>query len=226
MEKKVCDTLQVYNITPDYGGTLFSPDGIFRIDFPPQSIYKPVWGTIRMESVPEKTFGLGRRYWVEPLDLSPGNAVKLVFDPGVTYGREAKTGIYGSRRYGGLSYIDSRWENGQLTAWTRDLTKFSVFVDTIPPSLWGISPAPNAVLNRKIPMITMRFSDGLSGVRDEENYGIRLDGAKLVMEFSPRRGRAFHQIESPLAPGKHVLEAWVRDHAGNLTEDRREFFIR
>jgi len=226
MDRKVCDTLQVYSITPDYGGTMFSPDGIFRIVFPPQSIFRPVWGTIRMESVPEKTFGLGRRYWVEPADLSPGNAVKLVFDPGGTYGREAKTGVYGSRRYGGLSHLDSRWENGQLTAWTRDLTKFSVFVDTVPPSLWGISPAPNAVLNRKTPMIMMRFSDGLSGVRDEENYGARLDGASLVMEYNPRRGKAFHKIESPLAPGTHVLEAWVRDHAGNLTENRREFFIR
>jgi hypothetical protein len=226
MEKKVCDTLQVYSITPDYGGTMFSPDGIFRVDFPPQSVYKPVWGTIRMEPVPEKTFGLGRRYWVEPADLSPGNPVNLVFDPGGACGREAKTGIYASKRYGGWSYLDSHWENGQLTAWTRDLMKFSAFADTVAPSLWGISPAPGAVLNGKTPVISMRFSDGLSGVTDEDNYGIRLDGAKLVMEYNPRWGKAFHRMESPLAPGKHAIEAWVRDHAGNLTEDRREFFIR
>ena len=226
METTVRDTVQVVNITPDYGGTLFSPDGIFRIDFPPQSVAKPVWGFIRMESAPDPAFGLGRQYSVEPPDLSPGTGVRLVFDSGGAYGREEKTGIYAAKNGGKFRYLASRWENGLLTAWTSELTKFTVLVDTVPPSVYGISPPNNARLNVKTPMISIRFSDRLSGVEDEDNYEVRLDGSKIVMEYNPKRLTAFHRVETPLAPGKHVLDVEVKDRAGNVTADRREFFIR
>ena len=226
MERAVRDTLQVVNITPDYGGTLFSPDGIFRIDFPPQSVAKPVWGLIRMESLPDQAFGLGRQYSVEPADLSPKKSVKLVFDVGGAYGREGKTGIYSAKRAGRYNFLDSRRENGLLTAWTSDLAKFTVFADTVPPSVYGISPAANARLNGKTPLISLRFSDRLSGVRDEENYEVRLDGSKIVMEYNPKRVMAFHRVETPLSQGRHVLDVRVRDLAGNVTMESREFFIR
>jgi len=225
MAGDVRDTVQVFNVTPDYGGTLFSPDGIFRIDFPPQSVAKPVWGIVRMEPLSDRTFGLGRQYSVEPADLPLKKNAKLVIDAAGAYGMEGKTGIYSAKKNGRFAYLDSRRENGLLTAWTSDLTRFTVFVDTVPPSVYGISPAVNARLKGKRPVISVRFSDGLSGVRDEENYQVRLDGSRLVMEYNPRRATAFHRMETPLSQGRHVLDVRICDLAGNTVTDRREFFI-
>jgi hypothetical protein len=225
MEKTVFDTLQVCQITPEYGGTLVSPDGLCRIIFPPGSVYKPVWGTVRMEPSTAKAFGLGIQYRVEPEDIPLRDKVRVVFDVGGVYGEERNTGVYGMRRYGGFSYLENPRENGWLSAWASALTRFTVLVDTDPPSLFGVSPASKARLCGRKPLIRIRFADRLSGIGDEDNYEVLLDGSRLVMEYNPKKGSAFHQIDEPLAPGRHVLDVRVQDRAGNAATERREFHI-
>jgi hypothetical protein len=224
-ESLATDTVQVYSVTPEYGGVMISPDGLCRIEFPPGSVPRPFWGKIRTEPVSKGPFGIGGLYAIEPPDLVLIDKVRVRFDVAAASGRENKTGVYSRRKNGGWNFLGNDREEGWLSVWTQSPAPFTVLVDTVPPSLAGVSFGPKAGLRRRTPDITVRFSDRLSGIRDESRYEIRLDGRKLLFEYDPERARAFHRVESPLTAGRHSLDIRLEDRSGNVAEHRREFTL-
>ncbi len=224
-ERADSDTVQVFSVTPEYGGVMVSPDGLCRVEFPPGSVPRPFKGLIRTEPVPNGPFGIGGLYVIEPRDLVLRDRIRVRFDVAAASGRENKTGVYSRRTNGGWNFLGNDREEGWLSVWTRSPAAFTVLVDTIAPSLAGVSFGRKADLRKRTPDIKVRFSDRLSGIRDETRYEIRLDGRKLLVEYDPERARASHRVEDPLAAGKHVLDIRIEDRSGNVAEHRREFTL-
>jgi hypothetical protein len=225
-ERMRSDTVQVFCVTPEYGGVMVSPDGLCRIEFPPRSVPRAFWGMIRTEPASDKApFGIGGSYTVEPAELVLRDRVRVRFDVAGAAGRENRTGVYARRRNGGWNFLGNDREEGWLSVWTSSLEPFTVLVDTVAPSLWGVSFGRKADLRRRTPDITVRFSDRLSGIRDEGEYEIRLDGERLLVEYDPERARASHRVEAPLAAGRHSLDIRLEDRSGNVSTFRREFML-
>ena len=124
-----------------------------------------------------------------------------------------------------LFFIGNDWENGSITAWTGNLNTFTVLKDTVPPEIHYIRPAPDVHIKDSTPKIAVGFDDVLSGISREENYVIRLDNIRLIVEYDPINDMGFHRVEEPLQPGRHVLDIMIKDRAGNTAKRRTVFYI-
>lgn len=220
------DTVMVYYISPEYGGTMISSDGICRIVFPPRSVYRPVWGTLRCRPCEIKAPGLGKEYWIDPPDIPLKDTITVSFDVGSYTGEDSKISIYGIQN--GTQwprFLESRWENHVLQTQTTRLFRFTVLMDTMPPRVWGIQPLRNAKFTKPPSCIQVRFADALSGIREESQYEIRLDEIPLLVDYNPERRLAICSLSEPLGPGKHALKICVKDRVGNQTQIEQPFFI-
>jgi len=219
------DTLMVYFISPEYGGSMVSSDGICRIVFPPGSVYRPVWGTLRSRACNLRSPGLGKEYWIDPPDIPLKEPITVCFDVGSYTGENPKVSIYGIQGTQWPRFMESRWENHVLQAQTNRLFRFTVLMDTMPPRVWGIHPLRNAKLGNPPSQIRVRFADSLSGIREESQYEIRLDEIPLLVDYNPERSMAIGSVSESISSGKHVLKICVKDRVGNQTQIEQPFFI-
>lgn len=219
------DTVMVYYISPEYGGSMVSSDGICRVSFPPGSVYRPVWGTLRSRSCTLRAPGLGKEYWIDPPDIPLKETLTISFDVGAYTGENSKVSIYGIQGTQYPRLLESQWKNHVLQAQTTRLFRFTVLMDTMPPRVWGIQPLRNATLMKPPSRIQVRFADALSGIREESQYEIRLDEIPLLVDYNPERNLAICSVSEPLFPGKHVIKINVKDRVGNQTQIEQVFFI-
>lgn len=224
-ESTFCDTVMVFYISPEYGGSMVSSDGICRILFPPGAVYRPVWGTLRSRPCPLRAPGLGREYWIDPPDILLKDTITVAFDVGSYTGENPRVSIYGIQGTQWPRFMESQWKNHILQTQTTRLFRFTVLMDTIPPRVWGIQPSMNAKLVKVPSPIQVHFTDRLSGIREESQYEIRLDEIPLLVDYNPERSLAICSVTESLSPGKHTIKINVKDRVGNQTQIEQPFFI-
>ncbi len=74
--------------------------------------------------------------------------------------------------------------------------------------------------------ISFVLKDTLSGIKDDRNITIKLDGKWLIPEYDPVTGICETTPNEPLANGSHHLGIIVTDQAGNTTEQYLNFTMR
>lgn len=108
--------------------------------------------------------------------------------------------------------VGGKYENGWVSTQTRNFGKYTIKVDTIPPTIQAVnvSPAKNLANQSKI---SFRISDNLSGIA---SYNAYIDGQWVLMQYDPKNRLLWHDIEPQLSKGKHQFKLEVRDGKDNL----------
>ncbi len=121
---------------------------------------------------------------------------------------------------------DNQFEDNVLTAKSTGGGIFAAVFDHAPPLLKYLSVADGRTYGDRTPAINFVIEDTLSGIGDDQDIIIELDGQWLIPEFDPETGQCRSKPLEPLSPGKHHLGIRVTDRAGNLTEQYLNFFVK
>jgi len=150
--------------------------------------------------------------------------VSITADSLPAWGRWSLYRINGRDR---LSFLSSRVDtlHGILSARTTALGKFVIASDTTQPWIHIITPQPNAVY-AKTPAIRIEIKDQVSGIGDEENISLMMDGDFVLPEWDPEEDNLSGLLREDAGPGVHNFEVRVRDRAGNSASQSVTFEIR
>ena len=101
------------------------------------------------------------------------------------------------------------WEGDQIVLKTRELVKYTIAVDTIPPVIKHLKSKSGKLL--------FNIDDKISGVG---SYDAMLDGKWVLMNYDPKYGRLWSDDQLDIK-GRFVLS--VEDNSGNKTIWKRDF---
>ncbi len=120
------------------------------------------------------------------------------------------------------SPVNSWWSDGFMHGQTNVFGRFTVMLDTIPPTIepLNISPGRNMVGRQ---MISFRVKDDLSGIRSYNGF---IDGEWVLFEFDPKNDHLFYVFdEERIGRGlKRELELRVADQKDNSSVYNVEFY--
>jgi hypothetical protein len=125
-----------------------------------------------------------------------------------------------------FSYLPTQIDSNtfSLTAKTASLGKFIVAADTVPPELIIESPKSGKIYKSN-PKIKIFLNDGISGIEDEEQISLSMDGEYVLPEWDPEEDMVIGILASDLSKGNHIFSASIRDRSGNITRQAVYFKI-
>lgn len=112
-----------------------------------------------------------------------------------------------------ISAERTSYKNGVFSAKTRNLGRFTLMKDTIPPSLKPINFKANGVVNTSI--LKVEIKDNLSGVA---SYSASLNGEWILFEYEPKTRTLtfdFSDIDTKKTTD-YKLEMTAKDGVGNI----------
>ena len=108
-------------------------------------------------------------------------------------------------------YCGGAYKYGRITANVKELTTYTVCVDTIAPK---ITPIGENTWKKK-GVVTFRIADGETGIR---SYRGKIDGKWVLFQYSSKNARLWCDLKAEgIAPGKHEIEIEVEDMRRNKT---------
>jgi len=135
-------------------------------------------------------------------------------------------GIVKVEKSGKLSWQGGQWKDGWITTQSKELGKYTVVADRVPPALALLYPlpaGPNAATLGKGKAIRLQISDNLSGIH---HYGAAVDGHWILMEYEPKQNLfTINPAEEGIAAGTHVLEVKAVDEAQNTSSLKLNFIM-
>ena len=111
-----------------------------------------------------------------------------------------------------------------LTAKTASFGKFIVASDTIPPEVEIESPKSGQVYKSN-PQIKLFMKDLISGINDEDQISLSMDGEYILPEWDPEEDLVIGFLERNLPRGNHIFSVSIRDRVGNITRKAIYFKI-
>jgi hypothetical protein len=110
-----------------------------------------------------------------------------------------------------LDWLGGEYNSHKLKTRVRELSRFTVVIDTVPPEIIPINPSKWGINKR----IEFKISDDLSGI---DFYQGKLDGKFALFEYDPKNRLLFCNYDSKqMKAGKQTLTLIVRDGAKNET---------
>jgi hypothetical protein len=131
-----------------------------------------------------------------------------------SYPDKSKYGIV-SCESGKTSWLGGSYKNGKMTVSIRELGKFSVDIDTLPPRILPLNEAQWETSRR----IAFKISDNLSGI---QSFRGTLDGQFALFEYDAKANLLSCTFDPQrMKRGAQTLLVVVIDGAGNRTEFRK-----
>lgn len=192
------DTHYVSTIPPGQGLSYVQKE--FEAIFSQQTLFDTLY--LRFQ----KTFdpGLDREYFhfmnaIDPLRASTTITLKTE----KIYPEQAKAyAVFGMK----TNFIGGEWTEKGLEFKTRDLVKYTILTDTLPPSV-----IPRFLSQKEI---KIRITDSLSGIAE---YRAEIDGEYILMKYEPKKDLIFTDPADPNIPFKGEFKLTVIDNSGNKT---------
>ncbi len=103
---------------------------------------------------------------------------------------------------------------------------FAAVFDYDPPQIKYLSIADGRTYQIRRLAINFVIDDTLSGIGDDEDIIIKVDGQWLIPEYDPEAHKCIAKPLEPLSVGRHHLGIRVTDRAGNLGEQYLNFYIK
>ena len=118
--------------------------------------------------------------------------------------------------------VTSRWSDGFMHCQTNVFGRFTVMLDTIPPTIEPLNIRPGRDMSNRS-MISFRVSDDLSGISSYNGY---IDNEWVLFEFDPKNDHLFYVFdEKRIGRGqKRELELRVVDEKDNSSVYSVEFY--
>ena len=139
-----------------------------------------------------------------------------------------KTGLYAYRGKGKWAWAgqvlsaDSSWI-GATVAGTGIV---AALADTTAPVISNINIPDDGRVKISHPQIQCTLYDALSGIEDDRNLLVTIDGVWMIPEYDPDQNLLTSRTHWPLQGGKHVLKISATDRCGNSTTVVHTFWVR
>ncbi|MCP4632367.1 MAG: M23 family metallopeptidase [candidate division Zixibacteria bacterium] len=105
--------------------------------------------------------------------------------------------------------------------------KFAVIIDSIPPEIVLLKPLNGSSLKQtKTVAIRYKMEDNFSGLGNEEDLILLIDGEWIPAEYDIDRDLILFNTRTKLGKGKHTLSISVTDQCGNSSELESYFVIK
>jgi len=102
--------------------------------------------------------------------------------------------------------------DGRISAKTRNMGRFALVADSIPPSIKPLNFTKQAKIT-ELKQLRVEIDDRLSGIAD---YKPSLNGAWLLMDYDPKNKLLVYEIDERMLMGKNRFELRVTDKCGNM----------
>ena len=186
--------------------------------------------TVRENSVYDTLFPQVRSSALNDLNdfkvISPSfsiSPVNVPFDDRIRIGirvdsmqaMDPRIGIYGSSDGKRWNLLGNDRIDGYISASVRKFSLIALLADYEKPTLEIVEPGRGNVVSATLPHIKIIVRDDQSGIVREEDIAIVFDGKNLIVEYDPEGHKAIAPLGHLLRSGNHVIEASVKDAAGN-----------
>ncbi|MCF8226820.1 MAG: M23 family metallopeptidase [Bacteroidales bacterium] len=119
-------------------------------------------------------------------------------------------------------YVGGEFENGRITADTREFGKYAISMDTAAPTIVPVNHSGNQDLS-SLDQIVFRIKDDLSGIASYNGY---IDDEWVLFEFDPKNELLYHEFDPEIliSEKNHDLEIHLTDDRGNKTLYKTKFY--
>ncbi|MCX6825756.1 MAG: Ig-like domain repeat protein [candidate division Zixibacteria bacterium] len=208
--------------------TTYRCNNDFRFTYTNLDFYSPAYVEVREWAgwVPQERNVISRIYGINPTIYPLADAVTVALNlEGKPYEKNLALGRKINK--GGWEWIKPEVNNGWLSIKSYLFGAFAVLKDTEAPLIKKIYPAGGGrTITNNFPQISCRITDDLSGIEDDRNVTVLLDGRWLIPEYNPETTELKTYPDRKLANGKHQLEITVMDRAGNSRTAKSTFYVK
>jgi hypothetical protein len=186
------------------------------LKIPRRNLYTTLY--LKIETVPDYTpfaplYIIGERI---PLHSYCPLSLEITGD---TYPDKSKYGVVHYWR-DKKTWLGGEYDKGKIVARTRELGRFSIETDTVPPAITPVNKAKWEINKR----ISFKISDALSGIA---SYRGTLDGEFVLFEYDAKSHSLYYVFDAKrMKKGSQTLELTVTDGAGNQTQSVYNLFVK
>jgi hypothetical protein len=101
----------------------------------------------------------------------------------------------------------------------------AVIADTSAPVLADLNIDEYENVKISHPTVRFKLTDGLSGIEDDLNFDVTIDGKWMVPEYDPERDLFTSKTYWMLTGGRHELQINIHDRCGNVVSASRTFVV-
>ncbi len=202
----------IISVSDNAGNSSTSPEWQFILDTVPPVIngISPEDGNISKDSEPEISATLS-----DALSGIDETTISLAVDGiSIAASYDSATGLLTASspllEDGGhdiLISVSDNAGNNSVEAW-------SIGVDTTPPQISDLSPAPGSTTSQTQPTISAKLSDSFSGI-NASSISLTVNGESLAFNYDSAAGILTATPAQPLQPGTIQILLSVEDNAGN-----------
>jgi hypothetical protein len=223
----VSKEVEIFLAGTDIGEKTYTNSAGFSLTYDPEDFYTPTLIEAFYEKKPPQKSGnvIGRVYTVRPTTVPLAGSIEISFEV-VKEINKSKISIYRLNKKKIWKWIDSQISSNRITAKSGKTGTFAVLKDTKAPRVKKIYPSKGKTIKSAHPGIGCLITDDLSGIKDDGNITVLLDGRWLIPEYDPETEGLKTYPDRPLANGRHELVINVTDRAGNSRTVYSHFFVK
>ena len=213
--------------TPLAGGEAKSLDGKAKVQVDQEGVFEDINLIIQAVDDENEDMIKGTFYAIEPQDMPLNKEAKVWLKYPENIEKSNKLAIYGYNKKDKWEFVGKELDEEQKTI-KANIKYFSVYAlgqDTIPPVIKNVRPKENQKLTNRRPKISAKVEDNLSGIEDDRDIEIWLDGEWLIPEYDIDNKILQSKPHFDLTYGTHILIIKVKDRMRNTSSIKREFEV-
>ena len=183
---------------------------------------------IYIRNIEDPNPGLKTKFYYGPFIVGPeNNPLKNKFD--IIYkNSNPQLGIYKYDKYNkGWKFSGNDSYGNAIGASMKTGGIFSIMKDNQPPIIQRIIPKIGSTYRHDhFDYIKFYIEDEMSGIDNEKNIKVFLDGEELIVEYNPYRKVVFYKIKEELGVGSHTIRIEAEDNSKNKTLIKGTFYIK
>jgi len=192
-----------------------------------EDLYQPASLEVRRRSkgLPKGNQLVGNAYEISPAGLPLKSDIELSFK---LDGQDdfARLGIFKLNHRNKWKYVTSEIKDKRIVASSSRTGTFGLLTDNKSPRVKKIYPGRGKTVFKKYPKIRFKISDDLSGIENDRNISVTIDGQFCIPEYDPETEWLKTYPRYGLTDGRHELKIVVSDRAGNSREVISFFYVK
>jgi hypothetical protein len=203
-----------------------SENDLARVEIDSGSVFKKISLQVKKLDIPRMARQRSSYYSFLPSDIPLAKPAKITIWCAGNKCRLAKTGLY--------EFLDSTYKftgqeidtaNNSISGEVRDLSTYVLLEDKKAPEIRELYPKPGQKINVKELIISARVTDDLSGIGNDQDIEIYLDGEWQIPEYDPEKYVLVCKPLQSLSQGWHKLVIKARDRMRNTKIIKSRFKI-